>query len=526
MTISSTPRIAGPFTGTGVLVPYPFSFKVFQTSDLLITTTNSGGLITTLALSTDYTVALNADQDVSPGGTINLIAALPVGSTMIATSNIPATQPASLSNLGAFFPKVIEAALDRLTILFQQLGYVGITQALRVPEIAGVTAFPDAATRANTTVGFDSAGNPTVLTPVSGSASDVLTRLADTANAAKGPALVGYNPNLVYAHDTVGKKLQEVRSAYDYGARGVSNVVDTAAINAGIADLHTNFGGGILKLNAFIDTAIELTSLTNQTDVVLYDERYRTTGHVSWFNTGGDVEIRAHGASTASGEGPSFVVQNNATSGNRTGSFVARYGSMTASNKVNSYFHFGVWDGAAWTPDLDWLGNGDFGGTDDFRSRLRVGAAGSAILNPAGAGRNIDAAAAKADGYTFIVNRPTPPGGGALQYQFGVKDGAVECPQEVQIYAASAAVRFQNASQANKWSLVSEFPSAGQFTVYDHAATASKMIFNTGGATQVIGGFTLIAQTAASAANDTLFLDTADGKLKFKDAGGVVNALY
>lgn len=47
--------------------------------------------------------------------------------------------------------------------------------------------------------------------------------------------------------------------------------------------------------------------------------------------------------------------------------------------------------------------------------------------------------------------------------------------------------------------------------------------------TRVLGVLTTIGWTpvaAAGVANDTLFVDSGDGKLKFKDGGGVVNALY
>lgn len=210
MTINSQIRTAGPFVGTGVLVAYPFGFKVFQTSDLLLRSTSADGTITTLVLSSNYTVTLNADQDIAPGGVINLVVALPVGTSLIATSNIAAIQPTSLTNGGAFFAKVIEAALDRLTILMQQLGIVGIVQALRVPEIGGVPELPSAANRALRILSFDSLGNPLMIAGVdSGSAAALALDLANSASAAKGPGLVGYSADLAYAAGTVGARLNQ-----------------------------------------------------------------------------------------------------------------------------------------------------------------------------------------------------------------------------------------------------------------------------------------------------------------------------
>ncbi|KVW93337.1 hypothetical protein [Thiobacillus denitrificans] len=68
MTISSTTRKAGPFDGNNVLDAFPFAFKVFADSDVVVVKTDPDDIETTLTLTTDYTVSLNADQDTSPGG--------------------------------------------------------------------------------------------------------------------------------------------------------------------------------------------------------------------------------------------------------------------------------------------------------------------------------------------------------------------------------------------------------------------------------------------------------------------------
>ncbi len=123
MTISSNTRKAGPFTGTGLVATFPFTFKVFQASDLLVIRTAPTGDETTLTLTTDYTVSLNADQDSSPGGSITLVAGnLAVGFKVTMTTDVPALQNTDLTNQGGFYPKVITNALDKLTILTQQLG--------------------------------------------------------------------------------------------------------------------------------------------------------------------------------------------------------------------------------------------------------------------------------------------------------------------------------------------------------------------------------------------------------------------
>lgn len=334
--------------------------------------------------------------------------------------------------------------------------------------------------------------------------------------------LTYYSVSKIYTNLTGGKKLQEIKSAQDYGATGASTVTDTAAINAGILDVH-NSGGGILKLNSFISTGIDLSTLTNYSDVVLQDERYKTAGHIAWFNTGTDTEVRVQGNSLSAGEGPSFVMQNNATTGDRTGSIVARYGSMSSA-KVTAYIHFGVWDDTNWTPDIDLILNGSFGGVDNFRSRLRVGAKGAIIVNPGGTGKSISTDTAYTQGYSLVINRPAQDGGG---YQFGVKNGAVEIPQELQIQGSTAAIRLQNVSGANRFSILSDFPSSGQLQIYDHIASTSLITLTSGGVLALNTlGISFVAASAASVPTNSLFRDSADNKLKYKDNAGTVNLLY
>lgn len=133
MTISSSSRVAGPFVGNSVTTVFAFTFKVFAASDLVVErVANATGIETTLVLNTDYTVSLNADQDTSPGGSITLSAALATGYTLAISSLIPRTQEVAIPNAGGFYPEVIESALDRLTIMVQELDERIGTRGLRV----------------------------------------------------------------------------------------------------------------------------------------------------------------------------------------------------------------------------------------------------------------------------------------------------------------------------------------------------------------------------------------------------------
>ena len=75
MTISSTTRKAGPYVGDDVTTVLPFTFKVFKTADVLVKRQNADGSGRRCS-STDYTVALNTNQDTAPGGSVTLAAVL------------------------------------------------------------------------------------------------------------------------------------------------------------------------------------------------------------------------------------------------------------------------------------------------------------------------------------------------------------------------------------------------------------------------------------------------------------------
>lgn len=122
MTISSEDRKAGPFPGDGVTKDFDFNFTVLSAADILvIQTVTSSGAETIKTYITDYTVTLNPDQDASPGGRVSMIVAPPVGQKLTLSTELGFLQPTKVTNVGGFFPEVITKALDRATILLQQL---------------------------------------------------------------------------------------------------------------------------------------------------------------------------------------------------------------------------------------------------------------------------------------------------------------------------------------------------------------------------------------------------------------------
>lgn len=116
MTVSSTPRRAGPFLGNDVTASFPFTFKVFSAAEVQVTLKNAAGVES--VLTSGFTVTLNADQDNEPGGSVGY--PLATGESLTITGDLPAEQQIDLTNLSRRKTQAIENGLDYLTVLVQQ----------------------------------------------------------------------------------------------------------------------------------------------------------------------------------------------------------------------------------------------------------------------------------------------------------------------------------------------------------------------------------------------------------------------
>lgn len=166
MTVGAVPRRAGPTPGNGVATVFPFAFKTFLATDLLIELlTIASGVKVALVLNdpAGYTVALNADQNANPGGSITYNPAgvpLPATQSLTITSAMPESQGTHLINGGNFLANNVEDMADRDMMATQDLA-VRVQSSLQIPAVDGAltTTLPPAAQRANLVVGCDANGN-------------------------------------------------------------------------------------------------------------------------------------------------------------------------------------------------------------------------------------------------------------------------------------------------------------------------------------------------------------------------------
>ncbi len=209
------------YTGNGVTTTFPYTFRVFNKSDLVVQVIDLEENIAVLAPDTDYTVTGAGGYN---GGNVILSKALANGYQISISRELKVTQETDLRNQGKFFAEVHEDAFDKLTMLIQQVrswfslalrkssfvanyydalgnyirnlrdpsrphdaatkSYVdgvaetNLSRTLRTPE--PISTLPGVEQRKNKIVAMDDSGNPIMVLPESGSATDVMLQLAAT----------------------------------------------------------------------------------------------------------------------------------------------------------------------------------------------------------------------------------------------------------------------------------------------------------------------------------------------------------
>ncbi|EKP4673472.1 tail fiber domain-containing protein [Escherichia coli] len=105
------------YTGNGVTTSFPYTFRIFRKSDLVVQVSDLNGNVTELVLDTGYTVT---GAGTYSGGSVVLPSPLAAGWRITIDRVLDVVQETDLRNQGKFFPEVHEDAFDYLTMLIQQ----------------------------------------------------------------------------------------------------------------------------------------------------------------------------------------------------------------------------------------------------------------------------------------------------------------------------------------------------------------------------------------------------------------------
>lgn len=268
MTISSTNRKAGPYIGNGTTTVFPFYFKVFTAADVeVVRLTVATNVEVVLALTTNYTVTLNTDQNANPGGSITLVAgALASGYNLVITSAIGNLQPTDLTNQGGFYPDVINDALDRATIQIQQL-QEGLDRAALLPitsaadSAALVADIERLATSANNLdIDANNIGSINTVAAAISNVNSVASNIANV-NSVAGNAT---NINAVNSNSTNINAVNSNSTNINTVAGNNTNITTVAGISANV----TSVAGNSTNINAVAGNSTNINAVnSNKTNI-------------------------------------------------------------------------------------------------------------------------------------------------------------------------------------------------------------------------------------------------------------------
>ena len=265
MTVSTTTSRAD-YNGNGTTTAFAVPFYFLDNSHLTVLRTQiSTGVITTLALTTNYTVSGAGNP---AGGTVTCLVAPTAGQKISILRNVPLTQLNTYVPNDPFPAASHERALDQLTMEVQQLDEA-IDRALTLPAntVAGSVSATLPTPEANKFIGWNSTANglqnidASTLATVTSYGSQYTDQFS--GNGVQTQFTLSQNPgsinNLLVSISGV---LQ--RPTLDYTYTGSTVITFTSAPASGTNNIMVKYGsivpqGGAI-VNADVDAAADIAA--------------------------------------------------------------------------------------------------------------------------------------------------------------------------------------------------------------------------------------------------------------------------
>ena len=389
MSISSTTRKAGPYTGNGATTALPFSFKVFSQNDVLVVRTTPAGLESELSLGADYSVHLNVDQDTGPGGVVSLVVPAGIGYLTTVTSTVPDLQPVVLTNAGGFYPRVINEALDRLTILVQQ-----------VAEKAGRAV----------KVGISSNVSPDDLvnTLVTGATSASTSAASAAASAVAAQSIADNAQGLAQAAASSASSAAQISAgsaATSAAQAAASALLASAASGLDLTNLAAKNGG-----NATGTWPIDISGVAEKSNVLTaHTDGFTESTLPASYPMGLCADFAYLNANWPSLNYGSLITMHGYSAGGGTLQMYAPYGPNYGGRAMRVRFgNYEVNDGNSWTPWKDLIASDMIGSGLSYSGGVLSATGGgvSSVNGAAGAISAAQVAAAATAGYGYTPPNP------------------------------------------------------------------------------------------------------------------------
>jgi hypothetical protein len=266
------------FNGNDVTVDLPVTWPFF-TGSLVVTAIDADGVETLQTISTHYTVTGGTGATGLPStGTVTMLVAPATGTQIRIERSVPMIQDATFNTNDAFPSKVVEAALDKLTLSVQEVA--DSVEPLPAAEASMFIGWNDAGTALenknaadfNLTIGTVTTGAPgsSASATLSGTATEAVLDLTIPRGATGASG--GGTGDVVAANNL--SDLASVKTAFDNLSIRGADIASAATVN----------------LEAATGNLVDVTGTTTWTAVTLADGHECTVRHTG-------IQTLTHGAS-------------------------------------------------------------------------------------------------------------------------------------------------------------------------------------------------------------------------------------